>query len=298
MTSTIVLNQNNLINSDNNTFIYKFPNSVKFPHHQIAIQSISMYYSWTNINATPLNNNQLQVTWIVGTSSTVNTMIIPDGLYEITDIQNYFMYWCIQQGFYLIDSNGDYVYFFEILVNPTYYAIQLNTYPVPTSLPTGYTAPHNWIGFPTSIYNPSITFLSNFNQVVGFPANYSSPLNPPLNIENTYAYSINSSSTPQVQPNSNLLFSVSNISNKYASPSSIIYSLAPSVAIGQQIIEKPPQLAWNQLLAGTYNEIRLQLLGSDFKPIQILDANMTILIAIRDMKEDFGGIINSLITGK
>jgi len=50
MTSTIVLNQNNLINNENNTFVYKFPNSVQFPNHQIAVQSISMYYSWTNIN--------------------------------------------------------------------------------------------------------------------------------------------------------------------------------------------------------------------------------------------------------
>ena len=28
MKSTIVLNQNNLINNENNTFVYKFPNSV------------------------------------------------------------------------------------------------------------------------------------------------------------------------------------------------------------------------------------------------------------------------------
>jgi len=44
-----------------------------------------------------------------------------------------------------------------------------------------------------------------------------------------------------VQPNSNILFSISNINNKYANPSSI---LTPAVAIGAQIIEKPPQFSY------------------------------------------------------
>lgn len=95
------------------------------------------------------------------------------------------------------------------------------------------------------------------------------PLYPPLNVDNTYTYSMSSISTPRVQKNSNLLVSVNNISNKYAQPSTIIYSLAPSVAIGEQIVERPPQLAFSNLVAGTYNEIRLQLLGSDLQPIKI-----------------------------
>jgi len=297
MTSTIVLNQNNLINNENNTFVYKFPNSVQFPNHQIAVQSISMYYSWTNIN-TSLNNNSLTVTWIVGTTQTTKTIVIPTGLFEITDINNYFQYWCIQNGFYLIDDAGDYLYFFEILVNPTSYAIQINTFSVPTSLPTGYSTPDNWIGFPSSSYNPSLTISSNFNQIIGFPADYTTPLNPPLNNQNDYTYSINSIFTPQVQPNSNLLIASTNINNKYSSPASIIYSLAPSVAIGELITEQPPQLAWNNLLSGTYNEIRIQLLGSDLNPITILDPNMTILIAIRDIKEEFGNIVSNLVSGK
>lgn len=57
MVATIVLNQSNLLpNGNNNTFIYKFPNSVAFPNHEIAVQSINMYYSWSNINPAPLNN--------------------------------------------------------------------------------------------------------------------------------------------------------------------------------------------------------------------------------------------------
>lgn len=299
MTSIIVLNQDNIVNAQNNTLVYKFPNSVQFPHHQIAVQSVSMYYSWQNINSTPLANNSLQLTWIVGTTQTVNTITLPNGLYEITDINSFFQWYCIQNGFYLIDGTGNNVYFFELLVNPTSYSIQINTFPVPTSLPTNYTAPSNWIGYPTTTYNPSLTFLANFNQIVGFSAGFTTPLTNSGSYIGTFnqfgTYTVLSTTTPNVQPNSNVLFSVSNINNKYASPSSIIYSLSPNVGIGSQIIEKPPQFLWTRLLAGTYNEIRLQLLGTDYKPLNILDSNMTILLAIKDVRDDISTM--SLIQG-
>jgi len=294
MSSTIVLNQSNIINSENNTFVYKFPNSVHFPNHQIAIQSVSMYYSWTNINSIPLDNNTLTISYYVDNVVTTNTITIPNGLYEITDISYFFQYWSIQNGLYLIDEVGDYTYFFEIMVNPTYYAIQINTFQIPSSLPLGFTAPENWIGFPTTPYNPSLTILSNFNNIIGFPAGFVTPFNSTSTYSNGLFntegnYSVLSSDfglTPNVQPNSNVLFSVSNINNKYAIPSSIIYSLSPSVAIGNQIIEKPPQFSWNKLLPGTYHELRLQLLGTDYKPLTILDKNMTILLVIRDVREE------------
>jgi len=293
MSSTIVLNQSNIVNAENNTFVYKFPSSVQFPNHQIAIQSASMYYSWQNINSIPLDNNTINISYYINNVLSNNTITIPNGLYEITDINNFFQYWSIENGMYLIDSNGDYTYFFEILVNPTYYAIQINTFQIPIALPDGFTAPEEWIGFPTTAYNPSLTFVSNFNNIIGFPANFTTPLTFSSdnvgNINGDFTYSVLSSDfglTPNVQPNSNVLFSVSNINNKYAIPSSIIYSLSPSVAIGSQIIEKPPQFSWNKLLAGTYNEIRLQLLGNDYKPLTILDKNITILLVIRDVKEE------------
>jgi hypothetical protein len=90
--------------------------------------------------------------------------------------------------------------------------------------------------------------------------------------------------------------SVSNINNPYSVPNSIIYAISPNVAFGSQIIEVPPQFAWNGLLAGTYAEIRLQFLGSDFSPLQILDPNITILLAIRN-KNDGLDLISSAISG-
>ena len=78
---------------------------------------------------------------------------------------------------------------------------------------------------------------------------------------------------------------MSNIDNKYAQPTSIIYSIVPTVAVGEIITERPPQFMWNKLIDGMYNEIRLTLLGTNLQPITILDPNMTILLTIRD-KDD------------
>jgi hypothetical protein len=90
---------------------------------------------------------------------------------------------------------------------------------------------------------------------------------------------------PQVQPNASLLIALSGIDNKYANPSSIIYSVAPNVALGELIVEKPPEFNFNRLLSGQYNQLRLQLLGANFAPIVIRDPNMTIILVIKDQDD-------------
>ena len=39
---------------------------------------------------------------------------------------------------------------------------------------------------------------------------------------------------------------------------------------------------WNRLIDGTYNELRVQLKGTDGQRLRINDPNMTILLTIRD----------------
>lgn len=306
---TIVLNQSNLVSDGkNSTLVYKFPNSIQFTNSEIAVSSVSMFYSWFNIQSS-YSNNTFKFNWITtaGTTGTYTeyTITIPDGLYEIADLNNYIQWVCINapslpttvispataNPFYLINDSAQYVYYFEFEVNPTRYGVQLNTYNVPTSLPTGWT---NTGGtrLASQSFNPVITIPSSFNNIIGFASGFTTDqnqnnagTNPATSIAykigSTYSYI--SSTAPQVQPNSNLLISLSNIDNKYAVPSSIIYCLSPSVSIGEQIIDKPPEFSWNKLLRGTYNELRIQLLGADYQPVTIKDPQITILLAIKDI---------------
>lgn len=299
----IVLNQSNIIpDGNNNTLVYKFPNSVLLKDKYIAVSSVSMYYSWFNIKS-EYNNNTINLNW----NGTLFTIVIPDGLYEIKDINNFLQYFCIQNGLYLIDSVGENVYFFEIEVNPNRYAVQLNTFQVPIALPAGFPAQPQWIGFPANTFNPSLTFPQYFDDIVGYrPINsiyFTSNLNvnnayiPPTASVNNYFVSKNNLGTlsylsnvsPNVQPNSSIYVSLSNINNPYSIPSSIIYSVIPTVAIGEIIVERPPNFAWTKMIEGTYNELRLQLLGLDNRPIKIQDPQMTIMLTIRDINESFLG---------
>lgn len=291
----LVLNSNNIINNDlNSTLIYKFPNSVLFKGNSIAVSSISLYYSWFNIS-TQLGNNIIQYTWTVAGVTTTFTVTIPDGLYEIDALNAFLQFTMIQNGHYLIDSSNDNVYYLELIVNPSRYAIQLNTFLVPTVLPATYTAPPGFAGFPTVAQNPVVTFPSRFNEIVGYVAGFQSNANvgnayvPPVSqyvsklANGTLSYI--STQAPNVQPNSSLYVSCSGINNPYSQPSSVIYSMTPSVAIGGLITEKPPNFIWNKLIDGTYNELRVTFLGTNLQPIKLNDNQITILLAIKDGDE-------------
>ena len=122
MPQTIVLNKNNISDTTtNNTLIYKFPISVQFKNNSIALEAMTMYYSWTNINSSPLGNNTFSYSWKVGFTVTTYTVTIPDGLYEISDLNSYLQYKFIANGHYLVNSTSQNFYYAEFLVNATTY---------------------------------------------------------------------------------------------------------------------------------------------------------------------------------
>jgi hypothetical protein len=261
-----------------------------------------MFYSWNNVDSIYANNT-LTYTWTANATTTTYTITIPDGIYEISELNAYFQYVMIENLTYWINSSGQYVYPWEMSVNAVRYAVQINTYLVPTSATAAtlsYTLPvgQSW---PTTTHNPVITIPASFNIIIGYNAGFATN----ANVSNAYTPSTASASTnyesknaggtlsylsntsPQVQPNSNILLNLSGINNPYTQPSGIIYSLNPSVAAGESINEKPPNFMWNKFINGTYNELRLTLLGTNLRPIQINDPNMTILLTIRDANENF-----------
>ena len=299
----LVLNASNVVNDGtNSTYIYNFPNSVSLTDKYIAVSTVTLYYSWFNID-TKYSNVSFTYTWTLGGVSTPYTINIPNGLYNITDINAYCQWVMIQNLHYLIDNNGSNVYYFELLVNPNRYAIQLNTFSFPISLPPGWTQPAGFAGYPTQRFNPIITFPNNFNKIVGYRANFTSNGNvnnayipPSPDVSNNFVakdgagtLSYLSDTFPDVQPNSSIFLSISNINNPYSQPSSIIYSITPTVAIGEQVIERPPNFMWNKLLNGTYNQLRVQFLGIDKQPISLKDPNLTIILTVRDKDEGFLG---------
>jgi hypothetical protein len=343
---TLVLNSNNVVADGlNNKLIFRFPNSAKFDKAYVAVASVSMYYSWFNVSAA-LGNNVIGYTWgSQAASSLTYFFTIPDGLYEISTLNQFLQFQFIKNGHYAVNAAGQNVYYAELIVNDARYKIQLNTFKVPATgtFGAGWTEPLNppavgqtfnpiiyipyslglilgWTGLTSvgatitlantsaisvvdannvavsqSSYSLTAGYLATdiqtndviqYNYPLMFPGATGTGTLPPFASRNTlFTISYLSNTTPNIQPNSSILIAASSVDNPYSTPTSVIYSITPSVAVGEIISEKPPSFMWNKLIDGMYNQLQLTFLGNDLRPIQINDPAMTIILAIAQENE-------------
>jgi len=174
---TLILNSSNIVkNSGNGIFEYKFPAGaiVIKQGQKLALASLQTYYS--NFNITDrYDNNKFSYIWIDG--SVVN-IVIPDSFLDVNGINNYLHFIMIQNKHYYLTSGGDFVYLLTISINPSQYAVEINSFQTSVSIassnswsiPVGAT----WVN-PTNPINPSITIINNFGLLLGFaPATYPS----------------------------------------------------------------------------------------------------------------------------
>jgi hypothetical protein len=232
-----------------------------------------MPYSWFNVTSS-YNNKSFQFTWTVGTTSTTYTITLPDGFYLISDIQNYIELYCQTNEFYLINASGKYVYYFKLYLNSTYYSVQLLTYLVPTSLPSGYTAPSNFAGYPTTSTAPSFIVLNNnFTNLIGFVAvTYGGGTSNSL---------INSSYTPTGLTVNSIIVRCSLVSNNVGFPSEILDSFSINATFGSNITYYPSFEKWVKIKNGTYNNLIITFVDQNFNNISILDPSVCVTLMIK-----------------
>ena len=283
MTSTIVLKSSNITDPTTNAvFKYDFPNSVQLIDHEVALISASMYYSWNNISSF-LENRTFQYQYVNGSDvlQTV-TVTLDEGLYEISDINKALQFSMINEGLYLTNNETDEnVYYLEFVINTVRNSVDINTYAVPTSLPAKFTAPSNWVGYPTTTYNPNLIIpaTSKFNEIIGYASGFSTG----LNTGNNTTLSFSSSVSPNVQPNSNLLVDVGAFTdNRFSNPAGVIASIVPSVSVGALINIQPSEYVYSPIKNGIYSSITVRLLNAfTLQPQQIEDPSIVIILGIR-----------------
>jgi hypothetical protein len=269
MPHKLIVDKTNIIGNDNNTFVYRFPSSVAFPNHELALASVDMYYAWYNVSAL-LGNNTFSYVW---TDGTVNTVVLEDGLYEISTINERLQFAFIANGHYLVDSGGNNIYYINISANTTRYATQIDIFQFPNALPTGYTNPASVVFPPAN--QITMTMPTKFNELLGFAAGFTTTAPTGTNL------SFLSSVAPNIQPNNVLYVSVSNIDNKYGSPSGLVHRIVPNTTFGSLITENP-EFSFQPLHSGTYNQLQIQILGTDKSPIKIIDPNIVITFLIKN----------------
>jgi hypothetical protein len=276
---TLIVNGTNVVSGTNNaSYKYDLPNGVEFKNQQLAVASINMYYSWPNITTATTNggydNNSFTYTWVDGTTKTVT---MPDGFYDVSTLNAYLQSQMVANTHYLTNASSEYVYYLEFKENTSRYAVQLNSYAVPGTLPTSWTKPGTWA---LTNATPQVTILTtnNFYKVIGFTASataYPTPVQ-------TTTYSHISDFTPQVTPVSSVIMTCSIVDNKYSIPDNIVYSFAPTVTYGSQIQIQPSEFTWVDIQDGQCNSLTVTFLDQDKDRLPIQDSNLVILFSIRE----------------
>ena len=172
-----------------NRFRKDFPQPINMTGWRIGLQSISCFNCTFNIRADYANN---QFTLYFPNNIVSSTQPLPYGVYNFTfpdsymaasDMNAFLQQQCILNNLYAITSTGKYVYFIELVQNTPYYAIQLNTYTIPTqdiANKLGYIQCPNatWTWSQTTPVSPSVTFCQPFGDLIGFKSvdDYGNPI--------------------------------------------------------------------------------------------------------------------------
>lgn len=280
MSNVLVVNSSNVVLGTNNaSFQYNFINGgfTITDTSQICISNLVIPYSWQNVNQNYYNNASFQINWTAPGATNPYTITLPNGYYSVNDINQYLQGQMILLGMYLIDNNGNNVYYLSLQYDTTYYAVQLISYVVPTSLPVGWTQPSNWLGYAASLYTPQLIILNNsFGSLIGFLQGVYPPV-----VQSTN-YSVLSNTTPNGSPVNSLIIQCSLVSNEIAMPSNIIDSMPITSSYGSNINYQPSYEKWVKMRKGKYASMTITLLDQNLNRIVSLDPNvlMTFMIKI------------------
>ncbi len=259
--------------TNNNTYRVTFPTNYTFVGKQLGLSSLNIYYSWFNISAA-YGNNTFSYIWTDGT--TVN-VTLPDGFYTVDILNEYLQYTFNANNHYLIDQDGNEVYFIALLTNPVYYKIQLNVDNLPSSLPTSWTYPPGATWTVNGNTPQFVTTNTQFNLLIGFNSGtYPTPVQ-------TSAYAKLSDFIPQISPVASVLVKCSLCLNPLSNFTSVIHSFAPSNAtFGSFITSAPPEIVWLDITNGSAQTFIIQFVDQSNRPLIINDPEIVCVLAVRD----------------
>jgi hypothetical protein len=282
MGKTIILSTDNIVSGSNNTkLVYDFPQGgYYFKDDQIALQALYQFFSIFNIT-TDYVNNSFSYVWFDGLEYSVD---IPDGYYEISDLNSYFQSIMIANTHYMTNSSGQYIYFLEFVVNTSRYATQINSYELSTTIQSlnGYSLP---AGATWSVPNTALQALFKVNTTgFGELLGYSVGSYPTTQTEGTISFL--SSSAPQITPYSSILVSCSLVNNRAVIPSNILTSYTPlGTSVGSILKYEPSYIQFADIDDGQYTQITIEFRDQLNRSIVIQDPNMLISLYTKKKTE-------------
>lgn len=268
----IILNSTHAVSGDPSTYIYKFPRgSINLRNASVAINNINLYYSWANISASLYQNNTFKL--IVPDASvptfTEYDVVIPDGNYTIEQLNSFLQSWFIEHHMYHITSSGN-RYYMELKSNPITYQIQLISYDLPTSLPSGCSEPSGaTFSYPVQAgQQMSMSVTSGFAKLIGFKDG---------------VYMDHSSDiTPQMSPVSSVLVHCSLVNNRFTNPNDVIFAFTnTSSSYGNMLSIQNSNLIFSGIDDGIYTHVTIKFTDQENNKLNIKDTNLVIYLIVQ-----------------
>ena len=270
----IVLNSSNNVGSNANTFVYNFisGNFIVTENMEICLAQSTIPYSFYNITS----SQTITINWTVGTTINTYSWVIAAGFYTVSDLNLALQLFSVNNGLYLVNGSTN-VYYLSLYTNTALYKNQLIAELVPTTLPSGYTQPANFVGYPTTTVTPQIvlsTSSSQINSILGFATGTFPSVN-------TSSISVLSTITPVGSAVNSLLMTCNLCNNPVTMPSNILSAIPIEGTFGSNLNFSPNNQQWLRMTPGRYSQMVIQLTDQSYNLLTALDPNVLFVLNIR-----------------
>lgn len=240
---------------------------------KIGLKKLNLYYSWPNIRSATTTS----ISWRIGATYTPFAWTLPALTnYESISVLNQALQsFCIANGLYLIDSSGNNVFYLELKANPTTYKIDLLLFEIPSSLPSGWTQPSNFVGYPTATVTARFTIPagSELGAIIGFaPGTY----------DGTGSDAVFSSTiVPQLSPVSSIFITCNVCKNDVPLNGSTVLTgfTTRGTPYGAMIEVIPNEITFYEIDTNT-NDLVVQLLDQNYNGLYVQEAQMVVHLEV------------------
>jgi hypothetical protein len=272
-----------LINSSHykgqNRYEYKLPQATDLSGYRLQLQSFSMYNTTYNISAS-LGNNTYSVKWIDGVT---HNYVISDGYYSFDDLNLQLEFDMLGDNLYCKTATGP-VFFINVSANTVQCKAQVNVNYVPRSAEAstlGYTIPNSAYTFPADPVTPQLILSAGLQSIFGFQNGQTTfPLTPSDENEQ-----FTSTSLAILSPTYCIVITSNLINSNFSNVPTLLGQVPIDVSIGSLIKYEAASNNSVPISNSKFGSIIIHLYNQDMSPLQFVDYEITITLAIEEDHE-------------
>ena len=277
--------------------VYKFPSGVHLAGYEVGLLSSTFYNQFFNVSAA-LGNNQVILKYPIFTAANTYTMVsytvmLADGYYTFSELNEAINNSCLNQGLYLLDGTGAVVTFHQITDNTVTYKTTISNYRLPTAAQAtalGFTNPGG-----LAILNPGNLMVTPQVQIVGaqmakltgfnvgtYPA---TPITSSAATWSPAAALVNiGSGVPAVNMVNSLIVRLNAVSVQNSSPADMLALMPITASYGGQVNYTPSVIMWSPCTSGTQTELVVSFVDQNLAEQRLFDPDLSVVLMFRKVQ--------------